>query len=97
VLSARDGHVVRIAARDVGIAALWLGAGRRSKEDDIVPAVGIELAKKVGDRVAAGEPLAYLLHADRGVEQAQNLLGGAIAVAEAAPDPVGSRVIEVLR
>ena len=42
----------------VGIAALELGAGRRSKEDEIDHAVGIVLNKKRGDAVGAGDALA---------------------------------------
>jgi thymidine phosphorylase len=50
--------VASLGAIGVGVAALHLGAGRRSKEDAIDPAVGIVCLKKRGDTVAAGEPLA---------------------------------------
>jgi pyrimidine-nucleoside phosphorylase len=54
----RDGYVSRIGAVRVGLAALRLGAGRRTKDDSIDHAVGIVCRAKRGDRVRAGEPLA---------------------------------------
>ena len=58
VAAPRDGHVRAIGAVAVGVAALQLGAGRRTKEDSIDHAVGVRCLKKRGDRVAAGDPLA---------------------------------------
>jgi pyrimidine-nucleoside phosphorylase len=68
----RDGFVASIGAVDVGVAALRLGAGRRTKEDTIDHAVGVVCRAKRGDRVAAGQPLAEVHarddeSADRGV------------------------------
>ena len=60
VKAAQDGGVAAIDAEAVGLAAMRLGAGRARKEDDVDPAVGVMLAKKVGDRVRAGEILAVL-------------------------------------
>ncbi|TDF99282.1 pyrimidine-nucleoside phosphorylase [Paenibacillus piri] len=55
-----DGTVSHIDAEALGVTAMMLGAGRATKEDVIDLAVGIVLRKKVGDRVAAGEPIAEL-------------------------------------
>ena len=52
------GFIERIDARQVGMAAKLLGAGRRTKTDSIDLSVGILLKKKVGDTVQKGEPLA---------------------------------------
>ncbi|EUJ32167.1 pyrimidine-nucleoside phosphorylase [Listeria cornellensis] len=52
-----SGVVSEIVADEIGIAAMLLGAGRATKEDEIDLAVGIMLRKKVGDKVEAGEPL----------------------------------------
>ncbi len=51
------GMITRMDATKVGVAALELGAGRRKKEDDIDPAVGLVFRKKRGDEVVAGEPI----------------------------------------
>jgi pyrimidine-nucleoside phosphorylase len=66
------GFVASIGAVDVGVAALRLGAGRRTKDDAIDHAVGVLCLAKRGDRVEAGQPLVEVHardeeSADRGV------------------------------
>jgi pyrimidine-nucleoside phosphorylase len=56
----RAGYVRRLAALPIGLAALHLGAGRRVKDEPVDHAVGIVCAKKRGDAVEEGEPLAEL-------------------------------------
>ena len=60
------GVVQALDAEAVGLAAMALGAGRTRVEDAVDPAAGILLQRKVGDRVARGEPLAVLHCGDRG-------------------------------
>ncbi len=57
VVAARSGQVAAINCETVGTACVVLGGGREKKEDAIDPAVGLLLCKKVGDPVAAGEPI----------------------------------------
>lgn len=64
VVAEKSGYVTKIEADDLGIAAMLLGAGRATKEDQIDLAVGIVLHKKVGDYVEAGEAL-VTLHANQ--------------------------------
>lgn len=75
VAADRAGMVSAIDAEAIGKASLALGAGRRRKEDSIDPAVGIVLAKKVGDRVQKGDVL-FTLYANDPVraEEAQDLV-----------------------
>lgn len=54
------GVVSEIVADEIGVAAMLLGAGRATKEDEIDLAVGIILRKKVGDKVEKDEPLVTL-------------------------------------
>ncbi|SDM79051.1 thymidine phosphorylase [Fictibacillus solisalsi] len=63
IKSDEEGNVQTIDAESVGIAAMLLGAGRKTKEDSIDYAVGITLKKKVGDKVTKGETLA-VFHAN---------------------------------
>ncbi len=60
VKAASAGFVESIQAEEIGVAAMLLGAGRETKESLIDLAVGIQLALKVGDAVAAGDTLAVL-------------------------------------
>ncbi|GKV67904.1 pyrimidine-nucleoside phosphorylase [Sporosarcina sp. NCCP-2716] len=63
VKSTTTGYVSKMEADEIGVAAMLLGAGRATKEDDIDLAVGIVLKKKIGDYVEAGEPIA-VIHAN---------------------------------
>ncbi|KKB36438.1 pyrimidine-nucleoside phosphorylase [Bacillus thermotolerans] len=54
------GYVSSIVADQIGTAAMWLGAGRATKDSVIDLGVGIVLTKKIGDEVKAGEPLAVI-------------------------------------
>jgi pyrimidine-nucleoside phosphorylase len=58
VAAESDGFVGSIGAVAVGMAALRLGAGRRTKDEAIDHAVGVRCLKKRGDAVAGGETLA---------------------------------------
>jgi pyrimidine-nucleoside phosphorylase len=60
VAAPRDGAVLGVGALAVGIAALELGAGRRTKEDSIDHAVGVVLRAKRDDEVASGDVLAEI-------------------------------------
>jgi pyrimidine-nucleoside phosphorylase len=54
------GYVSKLSAIDVGNAAVHLGAGRRTKDDQIDHSVGIVVRAKRGDRVEAGQTLAEI-------------------------------------
>lgn len=60
----RDGFVSAIDAESIGIAAMYLGAGRATKDDQINHGVGITLNKKIGDKVEIGEAL-VILHSEQ--------------------------------
>ncbi len=71
------GHVTRLGAIDIGLAALHLGAGRSTKADEIDHSVGVVCRAKRGALVAEGDVLAEV-HA-RNEEQAR--LGSAEVLA----------------
>ncbi|MCG8420354.1 MAG: thymidine phosphorylase [Proteobacteria bacterium] len=79
------GRVEAISALDIGRAALVMGAGRARKEDRVNPAVGIELAVSVGDRVEAGQVVARLHHDERGIDRAHAMAAGAFVIDQSAP------------
>lgn len=70
----RTGTLAAVDAEAIGLASGALGAGRVRKGDPIDPAVGIVLRCKIGDPIAAGEPLGEVhgrskAEADRAVER----------------------------
>ena len=83
-----DGYVTRVAALAVGLAAVRLGGGRRTKDEPIDHAVGVELVAAHGDRVARGDTLA-LVHArdDDSADAAVREVAAAYAVAADDPGP----------
>jgi thymidine phosphorylase len=63
IAAPQSGYVAALDARQVGLAAVELGAGRRVKGAHIDPAVGFVFTAKVGDHVARGDPL-FIVHAN---------------------------------
>jgi thymidine phosphorylase len=62
VLAETDGFVSEIATRDIGLAVVELGGGRRRAEDKVDPTVGITRIVTPGERVEKGAMLG-LVHA----------------------------------
>ncbi|KSU63533.1 thymidine phosphorylase [[Bacillus] enclensis] len=75
-----DGFVSEIIADSVGTAAMWLGAGRATKDSVIDLAVGLELRKKIGDEVKAGESLVTIYSNQEDIEDVKNKLYESIKV-----------------
>ena len=86
--AARDGVVSEMDTMRLGYIAQGLGAGRRTKEDVIDPAVGFIMKARLGDRVRAGDPLAEI-HARReeDADAAAEAIRGAIRIADQALPP----------
>ena len=86
VRAPRAGHVTRLDAYALGVAAWRLGAGRARKEDPVSAAAGVMLLKREGEQVRDGEPLLEL-RTDEGsrIATALQALDGAIEVGDAAP------------
>lgn len=64
VRATADGFVVTADALAIGRAAQLAGAGRRTIDDVIDPAAGVELERRPGDEVAAGDLLATVFARD---------------------------------
>jgi thymidine phosphorylase len=82
----RAGFVSAIDAREIGLAVVELGGGRRRAADTIDPAVGLTDLVGLGAEVAAGAPLA-LIHArdEAGAAAAAARLAGAYQISDVAP------------
>ncbi len=82
----QDGFVIINNCRDVGIAGLLLGAGRRTMSDVIDPAVGLIMQKKAGDKVSRGEPVVTIYYRDEAqMHQCRQQLKQAISIAPQPP------------
>lgn len=82
VLVPKDGYITEMNALDIGKAAMRLGAGRETKEDQILLDVGIDLHKKIGDQVKKGDVLATLYVRNKGIDEAKSLLLDAITIGQ---------------
>ena len=85
VAAPSDGVVTRVHALAVGVAALELGAGRRTKDDDVEHSVGIVCHAKRGHAVAKGQLLAEV-HA-RDEASARTAMGAVLAAYELGDEP----------
>ena len=100
IVAPRAGNVAAMVADEIGMAALVLGAGRGKQDDRIDPAVGLVLAVRPGDRVAAGELIATAWCDDDDARLAAcraRVLAAVHLVDHAVPPPPASRVIETIR
>ncbi|WP_270996849.1 pyrimidine-nucleoside phosphorylase [Listeria seeligeri] len=82
-----SGFVSKIIADEIGIAAMILGAGRATKEDEINLAVGLMLRKKVGDSVKAGESLVTIFADQEDVENVKVKIYENIEISDQAVAP----------
>ncbi|MGG1609387.1 pyrimidine-nucleoside phosphorylase [Bacillus wiedmannii] len=82
-----SGVISNIVADEIGIAAMLLGAGRATKEDEIDLAVGLMLRKKVGDAVKEGEPFVTIYANRENVEDVKAKIYENISIAETAVAP----------
>ena len=87
VLATRSGYVTSMGADDIGVAAMLLGAGRATKEDEIDLSVGIVLKKKIGDAVQEGEAIAVIYSNTEDVVNTSTLLLEHIFIGDNAVQP----------
>lgn len=87
VTASRDGFVAGIDTREIGLAVVALGGGRKAPGDSIDHAVGVTALLPVGAEVRRGEPLA-LVHArsESAASTAIAQLRSAYAIGEARPE-----------
>jgi pyrimidine-nucleoside phosphorylase len=96
VTAAKSGFIAAMQCEQIGTACVILGGGRERKEDSVDPSVGIVLHKKVGDRVAAGEPLATIhYNSEAKAARAQQVIDASCEIADApsAKRPLVHRII----
>lgn len=83
----QTGVLSNMVADEIGIAAMLLGAGRATKEDEIDLAVGLMLRKKVGEAVKEGEPLVTIYSNRENVDDVIAKIYANISIADSAVEP----------
>jgi pyrimidine-nucleoside phosphorylase len=99
------GRVMAIDSEALGIAALLLGAGRRTTDDTIDPAAGLVVDAYLGELIEPGAPPQVILchnmaPGDARIAEARAMIEAAFVIQPADhpyAEPPASRVLEVIR
>ncbi|MGX7031208.1 pyrimidine-nucleoside phosphorylase [Vagococcus zengguangii] len=81
------GFVSDIQAESIGVAAMMLGAGRKTKEESIDYTVGLILNKKVGAEVTEGDSLVTVYSNTENVEEVIQKIYDSITIGDSAEEP----------
>ncbi|MCG8452315.1 MAG: thymidine phosphorylase [Spirochaetales bacterium] len=90
-----SGFVEGIDAFSVGMAGVALGVGRDTASDPVEPLAGIEVLKKIGEPVTAGEPLLRLWAEDKErLEAGLARIQSSVSLSKTAPQLKDSLILE---
>ena len=64
IFSENAGYIKRIKTEKIGKAAMIIGAGRAKKGDEIDHSAGINIFKKVGEKISKNEKIAEIYYND---------------------------------
>jgi pyrimidine-nucleoside phosphorylase len=85
----KSGYLSEMNSYEIGMASVQMGAGRRKKEDDVDPQAGIDLKKKIGDKIEKGETIMVgYTNNPSAIEVASDQLIDAVTIAETKPETV---------
>jgi len=80
------GYLSEVNTYELGMAAIDLGAGRKTKDDKIDPKAGIIFNYKIGDTINKGAALAELFSDSKtGIDNAKNRIASAIKTSKSKP------------
>ncbi len=97
VCAKTGGYIIGMQAELIGRAAQVLGAGRATMADDIDPAVGLVMHKRVGDKIDEGEAFCTLyVNDETNLEDAVSTMYEAVCIG-AKPDSIAPMVYGVIR
>src|SRR5699024_1361404 len=74
VKAGKSGYITELTAHELGRAAMLLGAGRRTKDDDIDLAVGLYVHKKIGDCVQQGDTLCTIYANSKHIDEVKTII-----------------------
>lgn len=82
------GYITAMDAEKIGISAMLLGAGRKTKEDKIDFSAGITMVKKVGEKVDLNDTICILHTSLEDTSEAYSLIQSAYTIGDAKPEPL---------
>ncbi len=86
IFSEKAGYAEKIDTYKIGIAALELGAGRKTKEDKIDPKAGIIFNIKLGNKVKKKDIIAEVFSDSKdGIETARKLILESVSISQTKP------------
>lgn len=88
VKALKNGYITAIDAEKVGVSAMLLGAGRKTKEDKIDYSAGITLVKKVGEKVNINDTICILHTNMKDNKEAEAMVQGAYSIGGIEPEPI---------
>lgn len=96
VKASESGYIYSMEAEKIGIAAMLLGAGRKTKEDKIDFAAGITLVKKVGEKVTQGDTMCILHTNLEDCSEAEKVVHTAYTISKSKPEQL-KYVYEIIK
>jgi len=101
-LALPPGRITAIDSEALGIAAVLLGAGRRTTDDVIDPAAGLVVDAYLGEVIEAGGPPSVMIQhslasGDGRLAEARAMIERAFVITETTVEAPASRILEVIR
>jgi len=96
VKSLKSGYVTAINAEAIGVSAMLLGAGRKTKDDPIDYSAGLTMIKKIGDKVNTGDIICILHTNLEEYEEAEGMVRSAYSFSNTEPMPI-NYIYEVIK
>jgi pyrimidine-nucleoside phosphorylase/thymidine phosphorylase len=84
----QSGYIAQLDARAIGLASVYLRAGRNTQSDELDPGAGIVLHAKCGDEIDLRTPWATLHHGPAAdANRATELVQAALKISAVLPEP----------
>lgn len=83
-----DGYINSFATEQIGNAARVLGAGRLNLSEKIDNYVGLDIMKKIGEKVEKGDVICKVYHHQKGLDECLEILKNSIVIGKKSKKPL---------